>query len=92
MCRRVHVYANMSCLLCTGKCYLATNQKLLVQAMESLSQKMHPGVVINFQKIGGALPSNNSIGPGSKEISRSNTPVAMETGKNYIHVCYCIGL
>ena len=63
-----------------GKCYLAVNQKTLVQCLESISQKLHPGVVINFQKIGGCSP-NSSLGPGSKDISRSNTPVAMEIGK-----------
>ena len=60
----------------SGKCYTAVNQKSLVQVMESLTQKLYPGVVINFMKIGGASPSN----PGSKD--RSNTPIAMETGKN----------
>ena len=62
-----------------GKCYLAVNQKTLVQSLESISQKLHPGVVINFQKIGGCSP-NSSLGPGSKDISRSNTPVALEIG------------
>ena len=35
---------------------------------------------MHFQKIGGSSPSN-SLAPGSKDISRSNTPIAMETGK-----------
>ena len=48
--------------------------------MESLTQKLHPGVVVNLQKIGGCSP-NSSVGTGSKDISRSNTPVAMEIGK-----------
>ena len=42
---------------CTGKSYLVTNQKSLVQCMESLTQKVQPGVVINFQKIKGITPS-----------------------------------
>jgi hypothetical protein len=68
-----------------GKCYLATNQKTLVQAMESLCQKLHPGVVVHFQKIGGSSPSN-SLAPGSKDISRSNTPIAMETESDNQHL------
>jgi hypothetical protein len=73
----VEVSLSTMCEATGGKCYLAVNQKTLVQSLESISQKLHPGVVINFQKIGGCSP-NSSIGPGSKDISRSNTPVAME--------------
>ena len=54
-----------------GKCYVITNQKSMVQCMESLTQKLHPGVVLYFQKIGGAPPLNNS-GSGH------NTPISME--------------
>ena len=40
----------------TGKSYVVTNQKSLAQSMESLTQKLQPGVVIHFKKIGG-VPS-----------------------------------
>lgn len=32
-----------------GKSYVVTSHKSLVQSMESLTQKLHPGVVVNFQ-------------------------------------------
>lgn len=35
-----------------GKCYTGTNAKSLSQCMESVSQKLHQGVVLNFRKIG----------------------------------------
>ena len=37
---------------------MVANQKSLAQSMESLTQKLQPGVVINFQKIGGTTPLN----------------------------------
>ena len=40
-----------------GKCYVVSSQKSLVQCMENLTQKLHPGVVVSFQKIGGASPT-----------------------------------
>ena len=40
--------------------------------MESLTQKLHPGVVLYFKKIGGAPPLDNSSGSGH------STPVSME--------------
>ena len=42
-----------------GKCYTATNQKSLSQCMESLCQKLTPGVVLNFRKIGYEEDSTN---------------------------------
>lgn len=54
-----------------GKCYVITNQKSMVQCMESLTQKLHPGVVLYFKKIGGVPPLDNS-GSGH------STPVSME--------------
>ena len=47
----------------------------MVQCMESLTQKLHPGVVINWKKIGGAPSSTN--GNGARE-SDSPAPVPME--------------
>ena len=37
-----------------GRCYKVTSSKSLGQALESLAQKVQCGVVINFEKIGGA--------------------------------------
>ena len=45
---------------CTGKCYSSVNLKSLSQIMESLCQKLHPGVVLNFRKIGSKECTNNS--------------------------------
>ena len=42
-----------------GKSYVVTNQKSLVQSMESLTQKLQPGVVIHFKKIGGVPSPRN---------------------------------
>lgn len=49
VCLFVYVYA--------GKCYVVSSQKLLMQCMENLTQKLHPGVVVNFQRMGGASPT-----------------------------------
>ena len=40
--------------LLAGKCYKCSSQKSVAQALESLAQKVQCGVVINFEKIGGA--------------------------------------
>ena len=42
----IYIYTHFS-----GKCYTASSVKSLYQAMESISQKLHPGVVLNFRKI-----------------------------------------
>ena len=69
----------------TGKCYVVSNQKSLVQCMESLTQKLHPGVVVNFQKIGGSSPSNNDNSvPIPMEIDQPNdTVVASRWNREY---------
>ena len=46
--------------LFSGRCYKVTSSKSLGQALESLVQKVQCGVVINFEKIGGA---NNAPPP-----------------------------
>lgn len=33
-----------------GKAYVVSTHKSLMQSMESLTQKLHPGVVVNFQR------------------------------------------
>lgn len=45
----------------SGKSYVVTNQKSLVQSMESLIQKLQPGVVVNFQKIRGSTPHKEDL-------------------------------
>ena len=42
---------------------MTATQKSLVQAMESLTQKLHPGVVLNFRKLGGVPVQNASTTP-----------------------------
>ena len=37
----------------SGKCYKVTSPKSMGQALESLTQKVQCGVVINFEKLGG---------------------------------------
>lgn len=52
-----------------GRCYTGTNAKSLSQSMESISQKLHQGVVLNFRKIGSehqdggdeAMPNNRDL-------------------------------
>lgn len=60
-----------------GKCYVVSTQKSLVQCMESLTQKLHPGVVINWRRIGDAPPPGNSNNNGTREVN-SPAPVPME--------------
>ncbi len=54
---------------------MVATQKSLVQCMESLTLKLHPGVVINWKRIGGAPASGTNN--GSRE-GESPGPVAME--------------
>ena len=42
---------------------MVTNQKSMVQCMESLTQKLQPGVVLNFQKIRGNSPLHEEQEP-----------------------------
>ena len=49
-----------------GKSYVLTSQKSLVQCMESLTQKLQPGVVISFKKIGSK--SSPSAGQENMEV------------------------
>lgn len=55
-------YLQMSslCEYTGGKCYSSVNLKSLSQIMESLCQKLHPGVVLNFRKIGSKECTNDS--------------------------------
>ena len=53
-------------LVPVGKSYVLTSQKSLVQCMESLTQKLQPGVVISFKKIGSK--SSPSAGQENMEV------------------------
>ena len=53
--------------------------------MESLTQKLHPGVVINFRKIGGVSSPNNGVA----QAVRDATP--MEIDEKGISICVQIG-
>lgn len=67
----------------SGKSYVLTNQKSLVQCMESLTQKLQPGVVISFKKIGTkASPPN-----GTQESMEVDTEAAAQGG---VHVYYTL--
>ena len=48
--------------------------------MESLTQKLHPGVVINFQKIGGVSPPSSSTAHAAREA----TPMETDEKGTYI--------
>ena len=39
-----------------GRSYLINSQRVLVKSLESLVQKVQPGVVINFEKLGPPPP------------------------------------
>ena len=67
-----------------GKCYTAVNSKSLSQCVESLAQKLHPGVVVNLRRRGvgadnGQLKEYERVSPvdsdhnngGGKEDTRS---------------------
>lgn len=63
----------MSDVFLSGRCYKVTSSKSLGQALESLAQKVQCGVVMNFEKIGGAsnLPPPPPEGTVEQESSRS---------------------
>lgn len=63
----------MSNVFLSGRCYKVTSSKSLGQALESLAQKVQCGVVMNFEKIGGAsnLPPPPPEGTVEQESSNS---------------------
>ena len=44
-------HVSAMCEATGGKCYVVNTHKSLVQSVESLTQKLHPGVVVNFQRL-----------------------------------------
>ena len=71
------IYFSLFCLMSdvflSGRCYKVTSSKSLGQALESLAQKVQCGVVMNFEKIGGAsnLPPPPPEGTVEQESSNS---------------------
>lgn len=63
------------CDVTGGRCYKVTSSKSLGQALESLAQKVQCGVVMNFEKIGGA----NNLPPPPPEVAKSNMVDVRET-------------
>lgn len=63
------------CDVTGGRCYKVTSSKSLCQALESLAQKVQCGVVMNFEKIGGA----NNLPPPPPEVAKSNMVDVRET-------------
>lgn len=63
------------CDVTGGRCYKVTSSKSLSQALESLAQKVQCGVVMNFEKIGGA----NNLPPPPPEVVKSNMVDVRET-------------
>lgn len=63
----------LSDVFLSGRCYKVTSSKSLGQALESLAQKVQCGVVMNFEKIGGAsnLPPPPPEGTVEQESSNS---------------------
>lgn len=67
---------SVMCEVTGGKCYVVSNQKSLVQSIESLTQKLHPGVILNFQK----ADDENSV-------SGKQDPVPMDLdGENCLYI------
>ncbi|XP_078380426.1 integrator complex subunit 6-like isoform X2 [Oculina patagonica] len=63
------------CEVTGGRCYKVTSSKSLGQALESLAQKVQCGVVINFEKIGGA----SNPPPPPLEVLKNNAMDARES-------------
>ncbi len=69
-------HVSAMCEATGGKSYVVTSHKSLVQSMESLTQKLHPGVVVNFQR--------TSVLNGQSE------PIPMELDGMCPSVCVCV--
>lgn len=69
-----------------GRCYKVTSSKSLGQALESLAQKVQCGVVINFEKIGGA---SNPPPPPPEGRVRVFDLLKIEKSKQYLKLNTC---
>ena len=79
-----------------GKSYVVSSQRSINQCMESLTQKLHPGVVVHFQKmpVSLAVPSKlhvPGVQPGraspvcmENEQTDSNDSTKMDTGQQQL--------
>ncbi|XP_015758738.1 PREDICTED: integrator complex subunit 6-like [Acropora digitifera] len=61
------------CEVTGGRCYKVSSSKSLGQALESLAQKVQCGVVLNFEKIGGATNPPPPAPEGNLLISKKLT-------------------
>ena len=61
----------------TGKSYVVSSQRSINQCMESLTQKLHPGVVVHFQKMPISLAVPNKLQVQISQPGRTS-PVPME--------------
>ena len=85
-----------------GKCYSVTSQKSLIKSLEAIAQKMHPGVVVCFRKIGFTPPEEGSrsrpesptvfeMEVGSKDPTKTEaepTPTGLVSGKAFLCAVY----
>ena len=83
----MHVYVPYSTVITEscysivlGKCYTVMDQKSLTQCMESLTQKLHPGVVIHFQKLNSVTKRQDSYTP--MEVGQSDESTVGKNGGN----------
>lgn len=66
------------CEVTGGRCYKVSSSKSLGQALESLAQKVQCGVVLNFEKIGGATnpppPAPEVVKLSGNELRDNDSP------------------
>lgn len=89
------------CEVTGGRSYAVTSQRMLMQCLESLVQKLQGGVVINFEKIGPDPPplnneevveektrssASNQNGTGSPSPFTSNSNTSWQTCRKLIYV------
>lgn len=75
------------CEVTGGRCYKVTSSKSLGQALESLAQKVQCGVVINFERIGGASnpppPPPEVTKPSGNEVRETDSPTPPQLMPNH---------
>lgn len=64
-------------MLFIGKSYVVSSQRSINQCMESLTQKLHPGVVLHFQKMLISLAVSNKLQVQAVQPGRAS-PISME--------------
>jgi len=75
---------SLLCFVLAGRSYSVFSQRMLNQCLESLVQKIHSGVVINFEKTGPDPPPIE----GESPCTRDPTPPRMSwSGATPLHPC-----